>query len=253
MENKIKISAVNPETFEFQDYSTSDAELLVVNNLDTIFSGSLDYIETYIYDENQNQISSQVPFTNYSVTEGDVILTPSNDLERLGFYVGSYFITYEFYRPRLGSTLNTQYYISEISSDRTEIRLDSTQIENSLIISSSLEFIAYRDEASYFVDFYLNFGNNQQIIANNIELSLEDEDNPTVLIKLYDPLPSEFDVKSLCSVVEQISTPQAYNVEFPPVEDGYKYQNYDVSQNFFESFYANGFGPAIQPDNTAFG
>jgi len=42
-----------------------------------------------------------------------------------------------------------------------------------------------------------------------------------------------------------------YNVEFPPVEDGYKYPNYDVSQNFFESFYANGFGPAIQPDNTA--
>lgn len=41
------------------------------------------------------------------------------------------------------------------------------------------------------------------------------------------------------------------NVEFPPVEDGYKYANYDVSQNFFESFYANGFGPAIQPDNTA--
>jgi len=42
-----------------------------------------------------------------------------------------------------------------------------------------------------------------------------------------------------------------YNVEFPPVEDGYKYANYDISQNFFESFYANGFGPAIQPDNTA--
>ena len=41
------------------------------------------------------------------------------------------------------------------------------------------------------------------------------------------------------------------NVEFPPVEDGYKYANYDISQNFFESFYANGFGPAIQPDNTA--
>lgn len=40
------------------------------------------------------------------------------------------------------------------------------------------------------------------------------------------------------------------NVEFPPVEDGYKYPNYDISQNFFESFYSSGFGPAIQPDNT---
>jgi len=173
MEDKIIINQVNPETFEFQDYSTSDELLIVSNDLDTSFSSSIDYIEAYVYDENQNQISSQVPFTNYSITEGHVVLTPSNDLERLGFDIGSYYISYDFYRPKLASTLNTQYYISEISSDRTEIRLDSTQINNALLISSSLEFIAYRDTAEYFVDFFLNFGNNQQIIANNIELDLE--------------------------------------------------------------------------------
>ena len=218
MEDKIIINQVNPETFEFQDYSISDESLIVSNDLDTVFSGSTDYIETYIYDENQNQVSFQVPFTNYKVTEGDVILTPSNDLERLGFDVGSYFITYNFYRPQLASTLNTQYYISEISSDRTELRLDSTQIDNALLISSSLEFIEYRETADYFVDFLLNFGNNQLIIANNIELDLSDELNPTVLIKLYESLPATFDLKSQCSVVEEISTPQSYNVEFPPLE-----------------------------------
>jgi hypothetical protein len=218
MEDKIIITQVNPETFEFQDYSISDESLIVSNDLDTIFSSSTDYIETYIYDENQNQVSFQVPFTNYKVTEGDVVLNPSNDLERLGFDVGSYFITYNFYRPRLSSTLNTQYYISEISSDRTEIRLDSTQIDNALLISSSLEFIEYRETADYFVDFLLNFGNNQLIIANNIELDLSDELNPTILIKLYESLPATFDLKSQCSVVEEISTPQSYNVEFPPLE-----------------------------------
>ena len=218
MENNIIINSVDPQTFEFQEYSTSDETLLAINELDTVFSGSTDYIEAYVYDENQNQISSQVPFTNYKVTEGDVVLTPSNDLERLGFDIGSYFITYNFYRPRLASTLNTQYYISEISSDRTEIRLDSTQIDNVLLVSSSLEFIAYRDTAEYFVDFLLNFGNNQLIIANNIELDLNDESNPTILVKLYEPLPNTFDLKSQCSVVEQISTPQSYNVNFPQLE-----------------------------------
>jgi len=225
-EQLITINQVNPETFEFQDYSTFDTELLAVNTLDTVFSGSTDYIEAYIYDENQNQISSVVPLTSYTVTEGDVILRPSNDLERLGFDVGSYYITYDFYRPKLGSTLNTQYYISEISSDRTEIRLDSTQIDNALLISSSLEFIEYRDTAEYFVDFLLNFGNNQQVIANNLELDLTDENNPTILIKLYDPLPGQFNLKSQCSVVEQISTPQSYNVVFPPLditEDDFTY------------------------------
>jgi len=218
MEDKITITQVNPETFEFQDYSTSDESLIVSNDLDTAFSSSIDYIETYIYDENQNQVSFQVPFTNYSITEGHVVLTPPNDLERLGFDQGSYYITYNFYRPQLASTLNTQYYISEISSDRTELRLDSTQIDNALLISSSLEFIAYRDTAEYFVDFLLNFGTNQLIIANNIELDLSDESNPTILIKLYEPLSATFDLKSQCSVVEQISTPQSYNVEFPPLE-----------------------------------
>ena len=218
MEDKIIINQVNPETFEFQDYSISDESLIVSNDLDTAFSGSTDYIEAYIYDENQNQLSSQVPFTNYKVLEGDVVLTPSNDLERLGFDIGSYYISYDFYRPKLASTLNTQYYISEISSDRTEIRLDSTQIDNALLISSSLEFIAYRDTAEYFVDFLLNFGNNQLVIANNIELDLKDEGNPTILIKLYEALPAIFDQKSQCSVVEQISTPQSYNVNFPTLE-----------------------------------
>ena len=218
MEDKIIINQVNPETFEFQDYSTSDESLIVSNDLDTAFSSSIDYIEAYIYDENQNQVSFQVPFTNYSITEGHVVLTPSNDLERLGFDQGSYYITYNFYRPKLASTLNTQYYINEISSDRTEIRLDSTQINDALLISSSLEFIEYRETADYFVDFLLNFGDNQLIIANNIELDLSDELNPTILIKLYEPLPAIFDLKSQCSVVEQISTPQSYNIEFPPLE-----------------------------------
>ena len=218
MENNIVINTVDPQTFEFQDYSTSDETLIANNDLDTSFTGSTDYIQAYIYDENQNRISSQVPFTNYTITEGNVVLTPSNDLERLGFDIGSYYISYDFYRPRLASTLNTQYYISEISSDRTEIRLDSTQIDNELLISSSLEFISYRDTAEYFVDFLLNFGNNQQIIANNIELDLEDEGNPTILIKLYEALPAIFGQKSQCSVVEQISTPQSYNVNFPTLE-----------------------------------
>ena len=61
MEDKIAITQVNPETFEFQDYSTSDESLIVSNDLDTAFSSSIDYIETYIYDENQNQVSFQVP------------------------------------------------------------------------------------------------------------------------------------------------------------------------------------------------
>ena len=59
MENNIIINSVDPQTFEFQDYSTSDETLLAINELDTVFSGSIDYIEAYVYDENKNIQTSQ--------------------------------------------------------------------------------------------------------------------------------------------------------------------------------------------------
>ena len=213
MEEKVQILPVNPETFETQEYNSSDQELLTVSELDTAFSGSTDYIEIAIYDENQNKIYTTPEgenLTTFSVKEGDVLLSPQQDLERLGFDIDTYFINYNFYRKRLSSDSTQKYFISQISSDRTEIALDSNDIELDQIITSSAEFIQFREDATYFVDFYLNFGSNQSVIANNIKI-----DNEQVLIKLYEPLPVEFDVKSTLWVVEEISTPQAYQVTFP--------------------------------------
>ena len=69
----------------------------------------------------------------------------------------------------------------------------------------------------YFQDFYLNFGGNNLVIANNIRLDDSIIGDPTILIQLYEPLPSEFDLKSQVWAVEQLSTPQAYQVQFPTV------------------------------------
>ena len=128
------------------------------------------------------------------------------------------FATYNFYRKKLASDITLNYYISEISSDRTEVRLKSNTISDELIISSSNEFIQYREDADYFVDFLLNFGNDQQVISNNLRLDTETELEPSLLVKLYEPLPSQFDLKSTLWVVEEISVSQAYNVSFPEVE-----------------------------------
>ena len=42
----------------------------------------------------------------------------------------------------------------------------------------------------------LNFGNDQQCIANNIQIDTQTEEDASLLIKLYEPLPSNFQVKS---------------------------------------------------------
>ncbi len=217
MEDNILILPIDPETFVAQTYSQEDIDIIPSSEFDTAFSSSTDYIEYYVYDENQNLIypSTTEELLTYSIKDGNVDLDPIQDLQRQQFDEGNYYINYYFYRKHLGSSVNEKYYISEISGDRTEIRLDSSVIDNDTIVTSSNEFITYRDTQDYFVDFYLNFGSNDLVIANNIKLDTTVDDNPTVLIKLYEPLPADFDLKSQLWVVESISEAQGYQVKFP--------------------------------------
>ena len=217
MELETTIQTLNPDTFEYQTYSTSDEQLIVQSELDTNFSPSTDYIEYYIYDQNQTLIypDTTTPLVSYDVREGDIILNPISNLSSLGYDVGIYNILYTFYRKIASSSITDKYFISAISSDRTEIRLDNNTIENSTIISSTNDFIEYRESQPYFVDFYLNFGENQTVIANNLRLETEEGIDPTLLIKLYEPLPLNFNVKDELWLVEVLSNPQAYKVDFP--------------------------------------
>mgnify|MGYP003624443493 CR=1 FL=1 len=217
MEDKILILPVDSQTFQIEDYSIEDVSLISTIELDTEFSQSTDYIEYYIFDENKNQIFPRTTkeLLTYTIRDGHVLLSPKQDLQREEFDEGIYYINYNFYKKQLNSSIESKYYIQEISSDRTEIRLNSNTISNEDIQSSTEKFIEYRNTKDYFVDFYLNFGNNNLIISNNIKLDVVDEGEYSILIKLYEPLPADFDIKSQCWVVETISTPQSYQVQFP--------------------------------------
>ena len=221
-QNNIEIIQVSPVDFEYQNYDQKDKNLLSGSYYDTSFTSSTDYIEYYAYDGSKNLLTPQDQYDtninrNYSVHDGDVTLYPSDDLENLGYDQGEYYSTYNFYRKRLGSSPEREwYYIDQISTDRTEVRLRSSVITADTVISSSKEFIDYRADAGYFVDFYLNFGEDIQCISNNLQLDLSGAE-PSVLIKLYEPLPSNIELKTELWVVEEISVPQAYRITFPPI------------------------------------
>ena len=124
MEEQIKILPVLPGTFEYQQYSQEDNQLISASILDTVFSSSTDYIEYYAYDENKNLIYPTPPVkasvvNTFRVIEGDTLLYPDVDLENIGYVQGSYYSTYNFYRTKCASDITFNYYISEISSDRT--------------------------------------------------------------------------------------------------------------------------------------
>ena len=217
----VNINPINPFTFELQEYSVSDSSLITSFNIDTTFNPQVDYLEYFIYDLNGNILVQNVSgYPGYSLIDNDVVLDPEADLRAYGYSEGQYNTLYNFLSPKLGSNSFNPYYISEISSDRTEIRLDTTSIPNDLVISSATELIndITNSTGSYY-DFYLDFGNNDLVIAVNALLDTTDPNNPTVLIKLYEPLPPQFDLQSQLWVVTQVSEPVAYNINITQTFD----------------------------------
>jgi len=218
-----EIVQIDTQDFTSQTYGGQDTGLISSFEVNTSLSSS-SYIEYFVYDNNQNILSTDYNFNQYTVqnngqsagsdnTISEIIIDPEKALIDSGFDQGEYITYFNFFNKQIGSELQ-QLYITEISSDRTEIRLDSTSLTDVDIVEQTTNFIQQRLESPYFLDFYLNFGDNQLPIANNIQLDNQDPTNPTVLIKLYEALPEGIDVNSTLWVVTLVEDPVAYKVTF---------------------------------------
>jgi len=221
MNRIVNINSINPETFELQTYSVEDSSLIASFEVETSFNPSIDKVEYFIYDLNGQIVYSNVNgYPNYSLVNNTLTLDPVQDLTQQGFNNGQYNTVYNFVSPKLSSSPTFPYFISEISSDGTEVRLDTTIIPNQQVISSSLELInSINTTTGSYYDFYLDFGDNNLLIAVNALLDTSSIDNPTVLIKLYEPLPSLFPLQTQCWVVTQTANSIAYNIDINYVFD----------------------------------
>lgn len=221
MAELVNITSIDPNTFESQSYSSQDESLITSINVETVFNPTTDVIEYFIYDLNGDIIfENNAGWPSYNLIDNNLVLDPVADLKSLGYDEGQYNTVYNFVTPKLGSSALDTYYISQISPDRTEVRLDTTDIPNDVVITSSLDFInTINNSTGSYYDFYLNFNENKSLISLNALLDTSSIDNPTVLIKLYEPLPEEFDINSQCWVVTQVASPVAYNVNISQIFD----------------------------------
>ena len=205
------------------EYNSQDETLISSFEIDTKLD-STSYIEYSIYDLNNNLLNLNSNYNSY-IIENDgqiaqsneinkIVINPETDLENLGYNQGTYNVYYNILSRKVGSDIES-LYISEISSDRTEIRLDSNNLTNAILQEQAENFIFERQESEYFLDFYINLGDNNLAIANNIQLNInENSFNTTILIKLYEPLPDNYNIKSELWVVTTVGNSLAYNVEF---------------------------------------
>ena len=215
----ITTQSISPTTFEYQEYSNSDIALINEQSVLTIFDPHIDYIEYFVYNLSNDVLFSDIDgFPYFKLIDNQVSLDPVQNLTSTGYNVGSYNTLYNFLRKRLASSPSQSYYIDEISSNRTEIRLNTTEIPNTEVIASTIEFTNIIQSSSLnYVDFYIDFGFNELVIANNILLDTSNADDPTILIKLYEPLPNTIEINDQCWVVQKIADSVAYNININEV------------------------------------
>ena len=235
MDKIVNIQNVDPNTLQLQNYSVADESLISnFTEQDIVFDPTEDYIEYFILDLNQNILFSNVAgYPNYKLRDNLVTIDPQNDLELQGYTEGQYYTIYNFLKRKLSSSVGSTFYIQDISSDRTELRLNTTSIPNSDVSDLTTQFaINIANATGSYLDFYLNFGNNNLVIANNIALDNTNSNDPSVLIKLYEPLPPVFTFNSQCWVVEQVAESQAYQIELTTIFSPESQYNYISGPNY---------------------
>jgi hypothetical protein len=220
----IESEVYNIDTTTFQDtgISPKDSSLIAVQQLDGQFDTNKDRVELYVYLQPNTLPTSNYNYSGWKSYQDpklastgkleDLYLDPSIDAQVAGVTDGNTYVVYNFVNNKLLSSDSEPYYINTISSDRTELLLKTNYLNNETVTSLVNEFIAERAATAYFQEFYLNFGNNIQLVAVNIKA-----DPSGVLIKLYEPLPSNLTLKDACWIQTRIADPSAYRVKYTTV------------------------------------
>jgi len=202
------------------DLSIIDKPLVTSNYINTQFGAAEDYLELYIYDENSTLLESDYDAFDYypyltanpkNNKYSSLVLDPETDLRNRGYNRGDLTAQYNFYKKLFNSKYGVFYWIKEISTSRTEIKLASQVLSSTDIKSGFNQYQGYIATKNYYPVFYLNFGNNNVISANNVAYT-EDANGAYLVIKLYQPLPADFDIKSQLWIVDKVAESVSFNV-----------------------------------------
>ena len=237
------VVSVSPRDIVSDSFITLEDTAIIPNSgLSSSFLPNENLVEFYAYDTQKNIISRNYNFLNWGITknttntevpttftdnqgiqilESDtspiptdfIELNPATDLYNLGFDAGETYALYNFINYELGSSVEDTYYISEISGDRTEIKLRSNTISDGDIRSTYKKFRQKFNSQKYFDEFYLGLFDNRYEICTNILLE-RDSKGESLLIKLYNELDPSILAESQVYLITKVGETVSYKVEF---------------------------------------
>ena len=143
-----------------ETYNPSDVTLISTSEEQSAFNSQVDYIEYFIYDGNKNLFIGENKLETFNIYDNNLLISPETDLEERVQDQGKYYTVYNFLKPLLSSSIEEAYYIAEISSDRTEVRLATTDILSQDVLEGAAALKQEIEDAPFYRDFYLNFGEN---------------------------------------------------------------------------------------------
>ena len=203
------------------ELTPSDSQLVTSNFINSNFGATDDYIELFISDQSGQLLDQDYDAFDYypfllnnpqNNTFSALTLDPERDLKNRVFNRGNLNTQYNFYKKLFNSEFWVYYWIKEISTSRTELKLASQVIPNQQILDGFNAYQAYISTKNYYPIFYLNFGNNVLVTANNVAYT-EDEQGGYLLVKLYEPLPTEFDIKNQLWIIDKVAESVSFDVD----------------------------------------
>jgi hypothetical protein len=242
MADNIKIVGQVTDTSIVTRYSAQDEQLLLPILQQDTFGQLNDYIEYFVFDLGGSVLNSDYNYKSYKLPTNtgysqsllpSIEINPVQDIENLGYQSGNVTSRYNFFRKVSGQPFDNQLFIQQISTDRTEIRVNSTILSNEQLLGIVTSFTQKQESVSYYYYVILNFGNNNQSIAVNALSSIDDNGDISILFKLYEPLPVNFDLKSTFWIVEEIINPYIFDISLnklitPAPQPQLRGPNFDV-------------------------
>ena len=220
---------VNRVDTDSTSLTEKDAVLVGPFSINSTFDSSRDFIDLHIYTLEEELLKSQLNYKGSTQELGssgagkdgasNIVINPSNDAIANGFTNGDVLLKYNFFSDllQLRST-PPKYFIQNISSDRLEIQLLTLEVSDSDLIEAVRAVKDKLESQSFFSDFKVNFGNNILSTGVNID-TLEFKDNQSVIVKLYEPLPSKIGVKDTCTLLEVVSNSVSFTVRVEEQQD----------------------------------
>jgi hypothetical protein len=247
MANNIKIIGNVNNTSRITRINNDDLNLLSPEVKNQYFGFENDYIELFVYDTSNNLLSTNYNYNSFKLPSTSglsaentlpiIEIDPVQDLQNLGYVSGEFSTQYHFQKRYISSPDLSELFISEISSDRTEIRLNSTSITSDdlqVLAEKLIQDIEVSSDTKYYI---FNLPDNQQFLIINAAV---DNESQTLLLKLYEPLSDITQVKESGWITEEIIEPYVFDInldasiipELPPQLRGPNFDiEVDVKQN----------------------